>query len=520
MWNWNRSIDRAGDWNAQFFREVKGRCTPLNLTVTGVLSIVLQLLLMFGSLALCNVRMDGLGKMTTDWSHWWENIFYGLTWTIPVVLVTIGTYLLASDLYREKMRGTLNFIRLSPQSGLNIMVGKFLGVPILVYFFVLLAAPLQVWAGSHSKVGFFNTLLWDGMTISISGFLLLLTIFWMTLAPIRPIAVTGLHLFLVWIFAYTTRPTILGLLENHQHSQSIDYSDSLYFQFNWFYLPINNIPTLSLLCMGTILVASYWLWEPINRRYANHHSTLLSKRSSYQLNLCLQLWLIGFVFMSFTAHQSALQSLLVAVGVVQIVGAWFFLIVLTPSRRILQDWSRYHRERVHKRWRWGSSDLVQDLLWDDRSPAILAVAINLGISLVPWLPFVWKASASGQFNALLSIVLGVIIMFNYGLLFQIMAVRNSYTIFGISVFSMFWVVVIAMLFTMLTFLAIAGFSNIVPFTIFCLTPLAIFNSMVVPSTVLLLAIFGHLLAGWFLMSHFQRYLQTLGRSESAIQASY
>ena len=53
-----------------------------------------------------------------------------------VALLVMGTYLLIADLSREERRGTLNFIRMSPESAKNILLGKLLGVPILVYFTV------------------------------------------------------------------------------------------------------------------------------------------------------------------------------------------------------------------------------------------------------------------------------------------------------------------------------------------------------------------------------------------------
>jgi hypothetical protein len=511
MWNLHGLIDRAGNWNAQFFREIKGRCTPINLLGMLVGSCLMQLLVVVGAWVRADSVINTDNHLEIHWDKFWGYIFQDLNWFLPLVLVTIGTYLLASDLYRENRRGTLNFIRLSPQSGLSIMGGKFLGVPILVYFFVLLAAPLQLWAGFHSSMGFFNTLLWDGLVLSICGLFLLLTIFWMTLLPIRPIALAALNLFLSSFFVSISSYLLMALRGGYGNSQDLEY-------LQWFYIPLNNVPTFCILGIGTVLMASYWLWEPIDRRYRNHHSTLLSKKSSYQLNFCCQLWLIGFALTSLNKPSPELPSFLVAVGILQIVGMWSYFSILTPSRRILQDWSRYRRERVDSKWRWGSPDLFRDLLWDDRSPASLAIAVNLAICLVPWLPFIWQASSPEQLHGFLSILVGTIVMFNYGTLFQILAARNNYTILGVNIFSIFWATVLGMLGAILTMLMIAGYGSLAATLLVCLTPLAIFNLTVVPTWGLLLVAIGHLLLGWLWLSGFQKQISILGRSPSAMAA--
>jgi ABC-type Na+ efflux pump permease subunit len=73
-------------------------------------------------------------------------------------LIVIGTYLLISDLAHEERRGTLNFIRLSPQSPENILVGKLLGVPILLYLVAVLAVPLHLWAGLAAQISLMRIL--------------------------------------------------------------------------------------------------------------------------------------------------------------------------------------------------------------------------------------------------------------------------------------------------------------------------------------------------------------------------
>ena len=56
------------------------------------------------------------------------------------------------DITKEEKRGTLAFVRLSPASAQSVLVGKFLGVPILVYWAIALAIPLHLWAAVQARL--------------------------------------------------------------------------------------------------------------------------------------------------------------------------------------------------------------------------------------------------------------------------------------------------------------------------------------------------------------------------------
>ena len=60
--------------------------------------------------------------------------------------------------------------------------------------------------------------------------------------------------------------------------------------------------------------------------------------------------------------------------------------MLLPSKQSLQDWSRYRRERTQQRRKFIQRDLVQDLIGNDKSPAVLTIAINVGMAMVVWIP--------------------------------------------------------------------------------------------------------------------------------------
>ncbi len=115
-------IDRLSDWNPQLLRELKGRLKPRNLLLAGAISLLGQFLL--------------LGGFLIDRQAWWLDFFIILSFIGIFALIVAGTYMLISDIATEQRRDTLNFIRLSPESTRGILVGKMLGVPILLYFVV------------------------------------------------------------------------------------------------------------------------------------------------------------------------------------------------------------------------------------------------------------------------------------------------------------------------------------------------------------------------------------------------
>src|SRR4028119_1745318 len=174
-------LDKIGNWNPQLFREIKGRLNIGNMAIASAFSLSGQLLLfMYYSAQLpvtppngnetypiynrfCNLLeeapsyerrcvRDALGNFAIDWPNWWLEIFIWLSILSVLALLIGGTYMLVSDLDKEERRGTLNFIRLSPQSAKTIFLGKILGVPILLYLAAILAVPLHLYAGLAAQI--------------------------------------------------------------------------------------------------------------------------------------------------------------------------------------------------------------------------------------------------------------------------------------------------------------------------------------------------------------------------------
>lgn len=130
-------------WNPQLWLEVKSRLTVRHLLVTSAASLTGQFLL-WGSLQ----KQAGFAPVVELQFH----LFHRLTWVMLLLLMAIGSYWLVKDLSKEYRRGTFTLIRLSPQASRSILLGKLLGVPILLYLAMALAIPLHLWAALSGGV--------------------------------------------------------------------------------------------------------------------------------------------------------------------------------------------------------------------------------------------------------------------------------------------------------------------------------------------------------------------------------
>src|SRR4028118_905666 len=170
-------VNQVGEWNPQLFREIKGRLKPRNILIAVAVSLLGQLLVLMSfssQLPVANDKNvihnryctdtsqefsaacipDQFGGFAINWQLWWQDVFIWLSIIGILALLVVGTYMLISDLSKEEQRGTLNFLRLTPQSTESILIGKMLGVPILLYLVGFLALPLHLAAGLSGQMPF------------------------------------------------------------------------------------------------------------------------------------------------------------------------------------------------------------------------------------------------------------------------------------------------------------------------------------------------------------------------------
>lgn len=405
-------LNRLGNWNPQLFRELKGRLTVRNIAVAASLSIFCQLLLVLFSWVQLPVApplgeyinpiyhqyctgplnsdraftyeclRDHLGSFLINWSRWWQDIFFILSGLLPILLILGGVYMLIGDMAQEERRGTLNFIRLSPQPSATILVGKILGVPTLLYVAIALAFPLHLWSAIQGKIPLTSLLTFEIMLTAICSCFYSASLLYALLG--------GLQAWLGMILASSVGFPCIQLLQfaieagNPSSKQVID--DLL-----WFYLPIgsSSLGIYSFLLLSMIGL-NYGIWQILNRRFRNPASTAFSKLQSYLFVACSQLWLLGFASGELGVNSNYQSQPTVGIACLFWLTPLEFLILiaaLSLQRQVLQDWVRYWHPQVSPRQRLWKGALFQDLIMGEKSPGLLAIAVNFAITAIIWIPW-------------------------------------------------------------------------------------------------------------------------------------
>ncbi|MEG3845046.1 hypothetical protein, partial [Microcoleus sp. herbarium14] len=407
-------LDQIGNWNPQLFREIKGRLKIGNMAIASALSLSGQLLLFmywkaqipvappYGEYThritdtFCTFKnidpdsyqkkcvRDALGNFAINWQEWWEYIFVWLSILSVLALLVAGTYMLVGDLDKEGRRGTLNFIRLSPQSAKTIFIGKILGVPILLYLAVILAVPLHLYSGLAAQIPLHKILCLDtAIVASCALFYSAAMLFGLTtnwLGGFQPWLASGIALFMFGAFSIVPYSTIsvwnLATFFSPLYPIVV-FSDGDKLQ--WFYLPVGQNVAIGLALFVLIYTTvTYWLWQGWQRRFPNPGATVWSKRQSYLLVICCQIIILGFAFQDGATFNNNISGLLIF----NLLMFLALIAALTPERQSLYDWARYRQQIVpssHKLWR---RYPLLDLIWSEKSPAIVAIAINLLSSVI------------------------------------------------------------------------------------------------------------------------------------------
>jgi hypothetical protein len=443
-------IDKVGDSNPQIFRELKERLTRRNITLALICAAIVQgfVLLYFNSQIPIYIPMDDAASYPTqtstsiyssycsfpanssyddslcrigtnggfniNWRKWWLDIFSCLCWMLPIGLILGSVYTLVADLVREEKRGTLNFIRLSPQSAQTIFSGKIIGVPSLIYLAIAAIIPLHFIAGINAGSSIPLLLSWYLAIGSLSFLFASATVLYVLLGGVQAILTTI-------AIAY---PVCLPLLAiNIFATYKIERGDGMTLgSLRWFGLPIvSSAIWFYAFEIGCCLIASYWVWQTLERRYLNPTATIISKSQSYRLNLCWQLWMAGFALSEILSgspiYNRTKESPINWFAAIAFAALLLLIPMLLPTKQSLQDWSRYRRERVtHQQRKFWQRELVKDLISNDRSPALLAIAINLGMALILWLPlslFAFKYHPYDGFLFIASVFVGVTLIAIY-----------------------------------------------------------------------------------------------------------
>jgi hypothetical protein len=403
----DKLINRIGDSNPQIFREFKERLTLRNIGIAVVAALIIQrfVLIYFNSQiptpiyettstsklvenysvycadTLC--KLNEAGGYQINWQKWRFSVFACLSWILPLGVILGSVYLLVADLIREEKYGTLNFIRLSPQSAQQIFIGKIIGVPILVYLAGVTILPLHLYLGLSTDRSIPLLMSWYA-TIGSMWFLCSSgAVLYVLMGGIQAIVTTIVVAYPVWIALDTVNTSTLPTIDLQEWSVKSSLSIS------WFWLPITSSAIgFYAFIIGCCCIASYGIWQVLARRYLNPTAIVMSKSQSYLVNLCFQGWIAGFFLPAICSRRYyyVREQMIFTLAVIDFIALLLLIPALLPSKQSLQDWSRYRRERVtHQNRKFWQRGLIQDLINNDKSPTILTIAINTGMAMLVWI---------------------------------------------------------------------------------------------------------------------------------------
>ncbi|MCT7959049.1 hypothetical protein [Laspinema palackyanum] len=402
-------LHNLGESNPQLVRELKGRLTRRSVGIVLFLSAISQCLIVgIHSQKNClgwSEEIVGGYCQQYETVIQWEFAFNSLSFMLPLLLFAGGVYLLSSDLVKEKRRGTLNFLRLSPRTSQNILLGKLLGVPVLLYLGLGLAIPLHLSCAIAAGVplgwlfGFYAVIAASATFLYTASLLNALFVAEVQYQAIVSSALAG------WL-GFSVVSFILYYL-------SWDDSNFNWFEFKWFFWTYQerNYHLVFSWLFISLLGGIYWIWQGLNRQFNNPNGTLLSKAQSYGLSASVQIWMLG-LFYPWISPISIEENLMPMMLIVSILTGIMFLLIIpaiSPQRPTLVEWARYaHKERrqglKHPSSKW------QDWIWGEKSPSVVAIAINLGMVAAIWIP--WILLWQGSFEATLKAGVGLVMTLN------------------------------------------------------------------------------------------------------------
>ncbi len=400
-------LDRLGNWNPQLLREIRGKLKLRNLVVAIGMSILFQILLMlFYSQRIpneeCFTQIRGLG-CAASWQVWWLEQFRFITWTEPFILFLTGVYSLVADLSLEDYKGTLNFIRISPRSSINILMGKIIGVPLLAYISIGLSIPYHLTAaiGANVPIAFlfsFYILMFGTAFLLFSASLLLALLSgWQAKfgGQVSAGALAFSFITFIWLAPafmwwniFTTWSSFSKILVGGRINP---------IQTEWWYLSItSNILTSHIFTIANLAIFSLVIWRVLQRRFHNPTATLVSKGQSYVITTYLQILMLGFCMQSSFADKGFYgERDLILLLIVYIPNCFLFLAAisaLTPQRQAILDWVRFGALSTTEDHPTGFGYILRDLIWSDKSPAPIAIALNLVFTQFPILIWVYSWS--------------------------------------------------------------------------------------------------------------------------------
>jgi hypothetical protein len=196
-------------------------------------------------------------------------------------------------------------------------------------------------------------------------------------------------------------------------------------QAEWWYLPItSNIWTSHIFTISNLAILSFAIWRILERRFHNPNATLVSKAQSYVATTYLEILMLGFCVQTGFADKSFSGEFQFILLLIIYIPNCFLLFItitaLTPHRQSLLDWVRFGALSTTEEHPTGFGYILRDLIWSDKSPTPIAIALNLVFTQVPILIWVntWNDSAQRD-KAIVVLASFTLTMFLFALIAQL-----------------------------------------------------------------------------------------------------
>ncbi|MCC5900092.1 MAG: hypothetical protein JJU32_19540 [Phormidium sp. BM_Day4_Bin.17] len=357
-----------------------------------------------------------MGNTLISWDVWWHDICSTLSIFGIIALGMGGLFLIIDNISKEQKQGTLDFIRLTPQSAKRVLLGKLLGVPGLLYLGIAAAIPLHGFAAIQSGQ-FLGTLLSFYGLLGIACFVLysfgmLYAIKGGEQALLVAISIGGLASYFGILLAFVLFP--------FQDTWGGNGN------FMWWWMSLNQEPTYlrSFLGISGLFLGSS-LFAIVERCYQTPKSTLITKKQSYIFCGVSNIYSLGFlihwsdqsgVWTSNRITADTLMAYSLLLGLV-LLGIAFNL---SPDRQSLQDWARY-RHQLRQQDDGRRYSFRRDLFWGDKSPSVVAMAVNIAMSIATLgiAILIWDINVQGD-PSLIEALLAIIIVGGWLCLYSIL----------------------------------------------------------------------------------------------------
>jgi hypothetical protein len=295
------------------------------------------------------------------------------------------------------------------------LLGKLLGVPILLYLVIAIALPLHLWSAYQANLSFNLVLIWYGILIAISCLFYNASLAFGFLG--------GTHGWLASCFgAFFFLPNLeFILLITEKVDVSID-------KLKWFAFP--ELGDAVLVAYGLLLyrclLRSYLFWQIANRSFRNPQATILSKKQSYFWIAECQIFIFGFCWhLLNTTSKYDFKAGLYFICSLNLIVFLLLIASLSPHRQTLQEWARYRHQQTNSSK--GLIHDIHDLIWGEKSPALLAIAINAGIVAAIWLPWVFlsKQKFGVKEEMAIALIMTLTMVLIYGAIAQITLLKKA-----------------------------------------------------------------------------------------------